>query len=41
MMSRINTGSLRNSLRLNARDLVESRYSWDIIAGSIILKLKR
>ncbi len=40
MMELINTESLRNSLRVNARDHVESRYSWDIIAGSIILKIK-
>jgi len=36
----MNTETLRNMLRLNARKLVESRYSWDKIAASIIAKLK-
>ena len=36
----MNTETLRNRLRLNARKLVESRYSWDKIAASIIAKLK-
>ncbi len=36
----MNTETLRNMLRLNARNLVESRYSWDRIAASIIAKLK-
>lgn len=40
MTELINTESLQNTLRTNARDLVESRYSWDRIARSIISKLK-
>lgn len=40
MIELINTEILQNELRLNARNLVESRYSWDRIAGSIISKLK-
>ncbi len=40
MIELINTEILQNKLRINARNLVESRYSWDRIAGSIISKLK-
>jgi glycosyltransferase involved in cell wall biosynthesis len=36
----LNTESLRNILRENARNLVESRYSWDKIANIILSKLK-
>lgn len=36
----INTEMLRNKLRINGRILVESKYSWDRIAASIISKLK-
>lgn len=36
----LNTEILRNKLRLNARNIVESRYSWDRIARAIIIKLK-
>lgn len=40
MIELINTELLQNKLRLNARNLVESTYSWDRIATCIISKLK-
>jgi len=36
----INMEMLQNKLRINGRSLVESKYSWDRIAASIISKLK-
>ena len=36
----LNTELLRDKLRVNARDIVESKYSWDRITRSIIIKLK-
>ncbi|WP_440945411.1 glycosyltransferase family 4 protein [Methanosarcina sp. T3] len=36
----LESGELQQKLRINARNLVEQKYSWEIIAQSIIDKLK-